>query len=108
MFTVVGDYGDGKITYDDTYYKRGVKLNSKTSITFTPTQDYKMTIIMGTAKSGRDVTLNGTLLSVSGTENVDGKYYVLEPVSITKNTQYTITKGSAEGLVMIIKLEPVD
>ena len=108
MFTVVGDYGDGKITYDGTYYKRGVKLNSKTSITFTPTQDYKMTIIMGTAKSGRDVTLNGTLLSVSGTENADGKYYVLEPVSITKNTQYTITKGSAEGLVMIIKLEPVD
>ena len=108
MFTVVGDYGDGKITYDGTYYKRGVKLNSKTSITFTPTQDYKMTIIMGTAKSGRDVTLNGTLLSVSGTENVDGKYYVLEPVSITKNTQYTITKGSAEGLVMMIKLEPVD
>ena len=108
MFTVVGDYGDGKITYDGTYYKRGVKLNSKTSITFTPTQDYKMTIIMGTAKTGRDVTLNGTLLSVSGTENVDGKYYVLEPVSITKNTQYTITKGSAEGLVMMIKLEPVD
>lgn len=108
MFTVVGDYGDGKITYDGTYYKRGVKLNSKTSITFTPTQDYKMTIIMGTAKSGRDVTLNGTLLSVSGTENADGKYYVLEPVSITKNTQYTITKGSAEGLVMMIKLEPVD
>ena len=108
MFTVVGDYGDGKITYDGTYYKRGVKLNSKTSITFTPTQDYKMTIIMSTAKSGRDVTLNGTLLSVSGTENADGKYYVLEPVSITKNTQYTITKGSAEGLVMIIKLEPVD
>lgn len=108
MFTVVGDYGDGKITYDGTYYKRGVKLNSKTSITFTPPQDYKMTIIMGTAKSGRDVTLNGTLLSVSGTENADGKYYVLEPVSITKNTQYTITKGSAEGLVMMIKLEPVD
>ena len=108
MFTVVGEYGDGKITYDGTYYKRGVKLNSKTSITFTPTQDYKMTIIMGTAKSGRDVTLNGTLLSVSGTENADGKYYVLEPVSITKNTQYTITKGSAEGLVMMIKLEPVD
>lgn len=108
MFTVVGDYGDGKITYDGTYYKRGVKLNSKTSITFTPTQDYKMTIIMSTAKTGRDVTLNGTLLSVSGTENADGKYYVLEPVSITKNTQYTITKGSAEGLVMMIKLEPVD
>lgn len=108
MFTVVGDYGDGKITYDGTYYKRGVKLNSKTSITFTPTQDYKMTIIMGMAKDGRDVKLNGTLLNVSGTEYADGGYYVLEPVSITKDTQYTITKGSAEGLVMVIKLEPVD
>ena len=106
MFTVGGSYGDGKITYNGTYYKKGVKLDSKGSITFTPQQDMKMTIIMGTAKSGRDVTINGTKTTVSGTENVDGKYYQLEPINIVAGNEYIITKGSAEGLVMLIILEP--
>ena len=66
-----------------------------------------MTIIMGTAKSGRDVKLNNVLTTVSGTENTTGKYYELEPIAITAGTKYVITKGSAEGLVMLIKLEPV-
>ena len=108
IFTVGGSYGDGKITYDGVYYKRGAKLDSKGSITFTPTQDYMMTIIMGTAKPGRDVKLNGELLNVGGTEYTEGAYYVLNPVAISKDTKYVITKGSAEGLVMIIKLEPVE
>ena len=107
MFTVAGDYGDGKITWNGTSLKKGVKLNSKGSITFTPTADYNMTIVMGTAKSGRDVKLNGELTTVSGTENADGKYYQLDPIAIKAGTEYTLTKGSAEGLVMVIVLEPV-
>lgn len=107
MFTVGGNYGDGKITYNETYYKKGVKLDSKGSITFTPQQDYNMTIIMATAKSGRDVKLNDTVTTVSGTTNTEGAYYELAPIAITKGTQYVITKGSAEGMVMLIKLEPV-
>ena len=108
MFTVGGDYGDGKITYNGVYYKKGVKFNSNGSITFTPQKNYNMTIVMGTAKTGRDVKINGTLTTVSGTENTEGKYYELQPIPITANTQYVLTKGSAEGLVMLIILEPTE
>jgi hypothetical protein len=44
---------------------------------------------------------------VSGTENSEGKYYELQPIAITKGTQYVLTKGSKESIVMLIKLEPV-
>ena len=108
MFTVGGDYGDGKITYNGTYYKKGVKFNSNGSITFTPQKNYNMTIVMGTAKGGRNVKINGTQTTVSGTENVEGKYYELDPIAITANTEYVLTKGSAEGLVMLIILEPTE
>ena len=107
MFTVEGNYGDGKITYNEVYYKKGVKFDSKGSITFTPTQDYNMTIILGTAKSGKDVAINGTKTTVSGTTNTEGAYYEMEPIAITKGTQYVLSKGSSEALVMLIKLEPV-
>ena len=107
MFTVGGNYGDGNATYNGVAYKKGVKLDSKGSITFTPQKNYNMTLIMGTAKSGRDVKLNDVKTTVSGTVNTDGAYYELEPIAITAGTKYVITKGSAEGLVMLIKLEPV-
>ena len=107
MFVVSGDYGDGKITYDGTYYKKGVKLNSKTSITFTPSKDYSMTLVLATAKPGRNVKLNGNLTTVGGTENVEGAYYELQPIALKAGTEYVLTKGSDESIVMIIKLEPV-
>ncbi len=108
MFTIGGNYGDGKITYDGKSYKKGVKLDSKGSITFTPAKDYNMTLILATAKSGRDVKLNGEKTTVGGTENTEGKYYEMDPISITAGTQYVLTKGSAESIVMLIKLVPVD
>jgi len=106
MFTVAGNYGDGKITYNGTYYKKGVKLDSKGSITFTPTKNYKMTIVLATAKDGRDVTINGEKTTVGGTTNAE--YYQMEPIAITANTQYALTKGSKEALVMLIILEPAE
>lgn len=108
MFTVGGNYGDGKITYDGTYYKKGVKLDSKGSITFTPAKNYKMTLVLATAKTGRDVKINGTNTTVSGVEFTEGAYYELQPINITANTEYQLTKGSAESIVMLIKLEPVE
>jgi hypothetical protein len=108
MFTVAGSYGDGQVTYKGTYVKRGLKLDSKGSITFTPARNYNMTIVMGTAKSAKNVKLNGTLTTVSSTENTEGKYYELQPIAISANTEYVITKGSAEGLVMFIILEPTE
>lgn len=109
MFTIgsTSSYGDGKITYNGTYYKKGVKFDSKGSITFTPKKDYQMTLILGTAKTGRDVKINGTKTTVGGTENQEGAYYEMEKIRINKDTEYILTKGSAEGLVMLIKLEPV-
>ena len=107
MFTVGGNYGDGKITYNGTYYKKGVKFDSKGSITFTPKKDYQMTLILGTAKAGRNVKINGTQTTVGGTENQEGAYYEMEKIRINKDTEYILTKGSAEGLVMLIKLEPI-
>jgi hypothetical protein len=105
MFTVNG-YGDGNITYNGVAYKKGVKLNSSGYIKFTAPADCYMTVIMGTAKSGRNFKLNGELTTVSGTENTEGKYYLLEKIALTAGTEYTLTKGSAEGLVMLIILEP--
>lgn len=109
MFTIgsTSSYGDGKITYNGTYYKKGVKFDSKGSITFTPKKDYQMTLILGTAKAGRNVKINGTQTTVGGTENQEGAYYEMEKIRINKDTEYILTRGSAEGLVMLIKLEPV-
>ncbi|MBO7139813.1 MAG: pectate lyase [Prevotella sp.] len=108
MFTAAGDYGDGKSTYEGTYCKKGVKLNSKGSVTFTPQKDYQMTLVLATAKTGRDVTLNGQKTTVGGKENVEGAYYEMEPISIAAGTQHVITKGSAESILMFIKLVPVE
>ena len=107
MFTVGGSYGDGKITYNSISYKKGVKLDSKGSITFTPAKNYLMTLVLATAKDGRDVKINNETTTVSGTENSEGKYYELQPIAITKGTQYVLTKGSKESIVMLIKLEPI-
>ena len=108
MFTCANNYGDGKITYNGVYYKKGQKMDSKGSITFTPTKNYNMTIILATAKDGRDVKLNGENTTVSGTTNTEGAYYEMEPIAVTAGTQYTLTKGSKESIVMLIKLEPIE
>ena len=107
LFTVTGEYGDGKITYEGTYYKKGAKLNSKTTVSFTPQKDYKMTLVLATAKSGRDVSLNGAVTTVSGTQNTEGAYYELQPIVIKAGTKYSLTRGSAESILMLVKLEPV-
>lgn len=108
MFNVEGEYGDGKITYDGVYLKRGVKLNSKGSITFTPQKDYVMTIVLATTKNGRDVKLNGTTTSVSGTTNTEGAYYEMEGITVNSGTEYVITRGTEESILMVIKLVPVE
>ena len=106
MFTAADNYGDGKISYEGVYYKKGEKLDSKGSITFTPQKDYNMTIILATVKSGRDVKINNTVTTVSGTLNEAGSYYELQPIPVAAGTEYKITKGSAEAIVMLIKLIP--
>ncbi len=113
MFTVGGSYGDGKITYNGTSYKKGVKLDSKGSITFTPSQNVNMTLVLATAKSGRDVKLQAgdaeaAKTTVGGTENAEGAYYQMEPIALTAGTKYVLTKGSAESIVMLVILAPAE
>lgn len=108
MFKVTGEYGDGKSTYKDTYAKQGAKLNSKTTVTFTPAKNYNMTLVLSTSKTCHDVKLNGTLTTVSGKESTEGKYYEMQPIAISANTEYRITKGSSEGILMFIVLEPIE
>lgn len=108
MFTVSGDYGDGKITYNETFYKKGVKLNSKGSIKFTPTKNYTMTIVLATAKDGKTVKINGTASPSAGADNTEGKYREITGISLTSGTEYTLTVGDKESLVMLIILEPVE
>lgn len=107
IFTAANNYGDGKITYNSVYYKKGEKLDSKGSIVFTPAKDYNMTIVLSLAKTGRDVKINGTATTVEGTTNTDGNYYQMNAIKVNANTQYTITKGSAESIVMLIILDPI-
>ena len=83
-----------------------MKLNSSGSIKFTAPSDCYMTVVMSLAKDGRDFKLNGELTTVSGTENKDGNYFQLEKIALTGGTEYTLTKGSKEGIVMLIILEP--
>ena len=90
-----------------------MKFDRKGSITFTPAQDVKMTLVLATAKAGRDVKLQAgdaeaANTTVSGTENQAGAYYQLEPIALTAGTKYTLTKGSAESIVMLIILAPAD
>jgi hypothetical protein len=107
MFTVTGSYADGKITYDGGYYKRGVKLNSSGSVTFTPANDYRMTIVLSTAKNGRTVKVND-VATEGGTEDTEGNYYVVTSQNITKGTQYVIKQGTGESILMLIILEPIE
>jgi len=108
MFTAASNYGDGKITYEGTYYKKGQKMDSKGSITFTPQKNYNMIIVLATTKSGRDVKINDVVTTVGGTENTEGAYYEMQPIAVSAGTQYVITRGSTESIVMIIKLVPVE
>lgn len=108
MFTATGTYGDGKITYDGVYYKKGLKLNSSASITFTPQKNYMMTIVFAQTKDGRNVKLNEETTTATGTENADGKYCEVKNIPVTAGTAYTMKRGTDESIVMIIKLEPTE
>lgn len=77
------------------------------SVTFTPANDYKMTIVLATAKTGRTVKVNN-VETAGGTENTEGSYYVVTSQNITKGTQYVIKQGSGESILMLIILEPIE
>jgi hypothetical protein len=104
--TVPGAYADGKITYNETYYKKGWKLNSTGQIKFTTTKDMKMTILLSQEKAN-SVTVNGT--EYTGTANEGGHYYEINNINVTANTEYVLSKTSGkESIVSMVILEPIE
>ena len=69
---------------------------------------FLISLVLATAKSGKNVKLNGEQTPDATITNTEGAYYQLAPIAITAGTQYQLTKGSAESIVMLIILEPVE
>lgn len=100
FFTVIGNIGKPSSYGSTTYTKNGetyecaypLKLESATSIKFTPVKD-------GTVKIGLSTAGNNNL-KINGTKTTGNANYVVE-FSVNANTEYTITKGDTAYLFYI-------
>lgn len=103
FYTVTsGNYGDpgsyGSITYvrnGETYEcTYSLKMESKTEVSFTPTQDGTVKICMGATKyKTRDLKLNGDVLTANDNNIIEK--------DVTAGTKYTITKSGTAGIFYI-------
>lgn len=91
---VTGNYSNskGSVTYNGTTYTDCVKMESSTSIKVTPTSDCNVILKFGEA--GKKFKLDGT----AQTTDADGSY----TFEGKQGTTYTITKGDAINLYLII------
>ncbi len=91
---VTGNYSNskGSVTYNGTTYTDCVKMESSTSIKVTPTSDCNVILKFGEA--GKKFKLDGTAQTTDagGSYTFEGK----------QGTTYTITKGDAINLYLII------
>ena len=96
--TVTGNYSDskGSVTYGGTTYDICVKMESATEINVTPTASGNITLVFGgsTSASGKKVLVGGTKETVGS----DGTY----TFAGTAGTKYTIKKGDAINLFLIV------
>lgn len=94
MVTVLGNYSNSKgtVTYDEVDYNYCVKMESSTNITIKPTFDCDVTLVFDLAS--KRFKLDGTTY----TTDADKKY----TFAATKRTTYTLTKGDAMNLFLII------
>lgn len=96
--TVTGNYANSKgtVTYGGTTYDICVKMESATEITVTPATSGDITLVFGgsTSASGKKVKVDGTNQVVAS----DGTY----TFAGTAGTKYTITKGDAINLFLIV------
>jgi len=102
FFTVSGKYGDPKTYGSTTYVRNGetydctysLKMESSTSIKFTPASDGTAKICMSSqGYKTRDINVNGEKAE-AGSSNV------IE-VPVTAGTEYTITKAGTAGIFYI-------
>lgn len=96
--TVTGNYANSKgtVTYGGTTYDICVKMESATEITVTPATSGDITLVFGgsTSASGKKVKVDGTNQVVAS----DGTY----TFAGTAGTKYTITKGDAINLFLVV------
>lgn len=96
--TVTGNYANGKgtVTYGGTTYDICVKMESATEIKVTPATSGDITLVFGgsTGASGKKVKVDGTNQVIAS----DGTY----TFAGTAGTKYTITKGDAINLFLIV------
>ncbi len=109
FFTVAGGKGSnhGSMTIGGTNYPTGLKLDSKGSISFTPSKDMTMTVYF-TKKTNKegvvDLKINGSKVEGTATESGDG--YTIT-MTVTGGTTYELLKGTLETCVFYISLVPV-
>lgn len=94
MVKVAGNYSDvkGTVTYDGKDYTTCVKIETSTKITITPTLDCDVTLVFDLA--AKRLKLDGTACTTDG-----NKQYSFEGKA---NTTYTLTKGDAMNLFLVI------
>lgn len=102
FFTVSGKYGDPKSYGSTTYVSNGttydctysLKMESSTSIKFTPTSKGKVKIGMSATKyKTRDLNFNGTKLEADANNVIEQ--------AVEANTLYEITKAGTAGIFYI-------
>ncbi len=96
-FSISGNYADkGPVTYNGKSYTACLKIESKTSVSFTTDKKMKLTLVFD--KSGK-IKINKTDYANDGTS------YVLE--TTLEKGSYELTKNTSFNL-FYIKLEPVE
>lgn len=90
--------------YDGVTFETALKMDSKGSISFTPTADGTLTIIQSTVKNGtNNFKLNGTTINQKSTDATNKTATYTE--DITAGTVYTIKKGNSEAGIIYVKVE---
>ena len=104
-------------TYGGTEYTKGLKINSSSSITFTTTVKSDITIVQSTAKNGTNqfklggqtvahsasgsITIGGTGVSYSMTENTTNTYKEFVFTDVPATTNLAITHDGETGLLYV-------
>lgn len=107
FFTVAGDKAvkKGDMVIDGITYSEGLKMNSKGSVSFTPSEDMTMYLYICTSDASESLDINGDDI-VSGTATDGG---VIISMNVQAGQSYTIKKGkSGETFLYYIKLVPVE
>ena len=121
-FFTVSSGGGYNTKYNGTYgghdYSKGLKMNSSSSITFTTSVKSNVTIVQSTSSnsekkfklggqsvahtaSGAKITIGGTDVSYTMTENTTGKYLEFVFTDVPATTNLAITNDGETGLFYV-------